>query len=98
MRITKPEFVNYLAETADITKGDASYMYDQFVTTMIELLGKGNDITFVGLGSFKIKTFQQRNGTHPLTHEPFIIPAHKRVTFKEGKDLKELMGEIEVED
>ncbi|MGN1011215.1 MAG: HU family DNA-binding protein, partial [Clostridia bacterium] len=48
----------------------------------------GEEIRFIGFGSFEVKDRAQRKGRNPRTGEEIHIPAAKVPVFKCGKLLK----------
>lgn len=56
-----------------------------------ELLG-GGEVPLPKLGKLKVREMAAREGHNPITGEVIAIPAHKKVAFFAGKDLKEAMN------
>lgn len=57
-------------------------------------MAAGEDVTFVGFGSFKRKERGARKGRNPKTGAELNIPAKKAVSFTAGKSLKEAVSGI----
>ena len=53
-----------------------------------ETLAKGEEIRFIGFGSFEVKERSRRKGRNPKTGEEIEIPAARVPVFKCGKLLK----------
>ena len=52
-------------------------------------------LRFLGFGTFSVKNIPARRGRNPRTGDVIEILAHKRVSFKAGKELRELMNPVE---
>ncbi len=87
--MTKKELIDIVAADANITKKDAKAAIDALLTAVEDALVKGDDVSFAGFGTFKVKTRAARNGVNPQTKEPVVIPEAKVPTFKPGKALKD---------
>ena len=53
-----------------------------------EIINKGG-VSFIGLFSIEAVDREDRNGVHPITKEPYVIPAHRTLKLTVGKQLKE---------
>jgi DNA-binding protein HU-beta len=91
--MNKRELVDALANGAGVTKADASRVLQTFITTITDVLKRGDQVVLPGFGSFKIKDRAARNGINPLTRQPLSIPASKHPHFSAGKTLKEAVQE-----
>lgn len=92
--MNKKEIVNVIAETNAISKVEAEEMYNFVTSTIIDLLSDGNDLAIHGLGKFEIKERDERTARNPQTGETLTVPAHKVVTFKVAKPVKEAVAEL----
>ncbi len=90
--MTKAELVEVMAETAGLTKADATRALEAFTTGVTEALKKGKKVTLVGFGTFESKKRAARTGRNPLTGAPVNIPARNVVSFKVGSKLKEAVN------
>lgn len=54
-------------------------------------LVEDGSVTITGFGTFEVKARKARQGRNPHTGEPIQIAAGKRVGFRVGKGLKELV-------
>ena len=64
------------------------------VFNCIELNLKGeNKIALIGFGNFEVKHRAERQGRNLQTGEPMTIKAHKVVSFKAGKTLKDAVNQ-----
>ena len=87
--MNKTEFVDAVAERADVQKSDAAKIVDSLVEVIGEQLGKGDQITLVGFGTFLVSKREARKGRNPRTGEEIQIAASNVPRFKPGKALKE---------
>ena len=87
--MNKSELVNSVAEGADISKAAAARAVDAMVAAVSGALGKGEQVTIIGFGTFSIRERAARQGRNPQTGKPMQISASKSVGFKAGKQLKD---------
>ena len=87
--MTKSEFLDKLAASADITKKQA----DQVLTTLVEVatksVKKGEPVKIPGLGILRLRKMKARMGRNPQTGEAIKIPARKKVGFTVSKSFKD---------
>lgn len=57
-----------------------------------ETLAQGQGVSLPGLGSFSVMFHAARMGRNPRTGETIAIPARRRIHFKTGKGLRELLN------
>lgn len=90
--MNKTELVSALATTTSLTQKDVSKILEALVATVGSTLKKGEDITLVGFGTFKVSTRAARAGRNPKTGAALQIKASKVPSFKSGKALKEAIA------
>jgi len=90
--MNKSELIDSIANSAELTKADASRALDAFITTVTSTLRNDDSITLVGFGTFKVSNRSARTGRNPRTGEPIQIPASNTVKFSTGKELKEAIN------
>lgn len=88
----KADFISIVAEKAGQSKKDTTAVVDKALETIKELLVKGDEISFIGFGSFSIAERAAREGKVPGTNKTYKSPATKVVKFKVGKQLKEAVA------
>ena len=86
--MSKTELVEYVAETANVSKAEAARVLDAVLAGIGEGLKKDGKVAFVGFGTFSSKKRAAREGINPLTKEPMKIPAKNVISFKAGAKLK----------
>ena len=89
---TKGEFISFISEKKSITKTEAEYIIDTFVSCTIEALKEGKEIHLIGFGSFTISDIPAREGRNPRTGAPLKIEAYKSAKFKAGKKIKDAVN------
>ena len=90
--MTKAELVQFIAETADLTKADATRALDAMVEGVTKGLKEEGKVTLVGFGTFTAKEREAHTGRNPQTGEPVEIAARVVPGFKAGNKLKEALN------
>ena len=86
--MTKNEVIAAVAESSGMTKKDTETVVNALGEVIKETLAKGEEIRFIGFGSFEVKERSRRKGRNPKTGEEIEIPAARVPVFKCGKLLK----------
>jgi len=87
--MTKGDLIDAIASSASLTKTQAGAAVNAIIDSISLSLQKGNDVTLIGFGSFKVSSRKAREGRNPRTGATIKIPAKKSVTFVTGKALKD---------
>jgi len=87
--LKKDELIILVSENADITKKSAGDAISAVIEGIISALEKGDSISLVGFGSFKVVERAAREGRNPGTGEKIKIAASKTVKFIPSTRLKE---------
>lgn len=90
--MNKAEFVDEVANNADITKATARRVVDAVMEVMSQSLERNEDVNLIGFGNFKASERSSREGRNPQTGEKIRIPGGKVVRFKASKRLKERLN------
>ncbi len=90
--MTKAELVQFIAETADLTKADATRALDAMVEGVTKGLKEEGKVTLVGFGTFTAKKREAREGRNPQTGETVKIAARVVPGFKAGSKLKDALN------
>ena len=61
--MTKPEFVDQVADRAGLSKKDAGDAVDAVLETIEDALKRGSDVTFSGFGKFSVSAAQRPRGS-----------------------------------
>jgi DNA-binding protein HU-beta len=86
--VTKSEFIDHVAEKAELRKSEAAAAIDAVLETIEETLKRGGEITISGFGKFHVAQRGAREGVHPRTGEKIQIAASKSPKFTAGSALK----------
>jgi nucleoid DNA-binding protein len=87
--MNKKELIDVITAKAEFPKKDVTSVFNATIEAITEILEKGESLTLIGFGSFKVVDRKAREGRHPKTGEKLKIPARKAVKFSVGKTLKE---------
>lgn len=87
--VNKTDLVNSVAETAELSKKDATKAVDAVFESIQAALAKGDKVQLIGFGNFEIRERAARKGRNPQTGEEIEIAASKVPAFKPGKALKD---------
>ncbi|MGO1069523.1 HU family DNA-binding protein [Lysobacter antibioticus] len=90
--MNKAELVAAVAETAELSKTDATAAVDALIDVVTKALKKGDTVTLVGFGTFQVRKRAARQGRNPKTGETIKIAASKNPSFKAGKALKDAVN------
>ena len=90
--MNKAEFVEAVADAAELTKADAGRAVDAMVTAITKALKKGDTVTLVGFGTFSVRKRGARTGRNPRTGETIKIKKAKVPKFRPGKALKDAVN------
>ena len=87
--MNKNDLVATVAETAGLSKGDATKAVDAVFDSITASLKGGDEVRLVGFGTFTVSTRAASEGRNPRTGEKISIAASKQPKFKAGKGLKD---------
>ena len=87
--MNKQDLVNLVSEKTGISKEAAGQAQKTAIEAIASGLEKGDSISLIGFGSFKVVERAAREGRNPSTGEKIQIPASKAVKFTPSKVLKE---------
>lgn len=85
----KSDFINAVAEQAELSKKDTGKFLDVVLNVITTTLEKKDSVNFIGFGSFSTARREARETKIPLSGKVVKIPARTVVKFKVGKSLKE---------
>jgi DNA-binding protein HU-beta len=90
--MNKAELIDAVAADANLSKADAGRAVDAVVDSITSALGKGQQVSVVGFGTFSVKHRAARSGRNPRTGETIQIAASNVPGFKAGKALKDAVN------
>ena len=85
--MNKGELIEAIAKVTE-TKAAAARVLDVTLTAITKSLKKGDPVTLIGFGTFKVSKRKARIGRNPQTGKPLKIKAKKVPVFKAGAALK----------
>lgn len=85
----KTDLIKEIAKQTGLSQKDAGAALEAFLGTTTKALKKGDTITLIGFGTFKVIKTAARKGRNPQTGKEIQIKASKRVKFTAGKALKD---------
>jgi DNA-binding protein HU-beta len=85
--MTKTELIEAIAHDAGLTRDEAKKALESLLENVEESLIKGEKVTLVGFGSFKLITRAKRKGRNPQTGKEIFIAQKKVVVFKPSEIL-----------
>jgi len=85
--MNKGDLVNKVAESAELTKAQATSAVNAVFDSVSDTLKDGGKVTLIGFGTFSVSHRDSRTGRNPKTGEAITIAAKNSVKFKAGKDL-----------
>ena len=90
--MNKAELITKVANLSGLTKNDAGKAINALVTAVQGALKNNDKVSLVGFGSWEVKHREERKGVNPKTGEEITIAARKSVSFKPGKEFKEIVN------
>lgn len=90
--MNKGDLVTKVAETAKITKAQATTAVNTIFDSITGALKSGDKATLIGFGTFSVSERQARTGRNPQTGASIKISAKKVVRFKPGKELNDTVN------
>lgn len=87
--MTKQEFVDRVAQRANLSRREAAEAVDAVLDSITEVLSDGDEVKFTGFGKFTIQHRKERQGVNPRNpSEKLTIPAATVPKFSAGSTLK----------
>jgi len=90
--MNKTEFIKHIAGEHQCTQVEAEKIIDMFTSSVIDAIGKGNEISLIGFGNFSVSKVAARTGRNPRTGEELEITAYNQPKFKVGQKLKDAVN------
>jgi len=94
--MNKAALIEKIHTKVGVSKKEAELMLETLVSTIINELKEGREVTITGFGTFLSRTRHSRGGVNPQKpSERITIPEVKVAKFKTGKTLKDaLKGKV----
>jgi DNA-binding protein HU-beta len=90
--MNKNELVTAVADSANLTKADATKAVDAFIEAITASLAAGEEVRLIGFGTFAIAHRKATDGRNPRTGATIKIAASNLPKFKPGKQLKDAVN------
>lgn len=90
--MNKQELIDAVAAEAKITKAEAGKAINALTASVTKALKKGDSVTLIGFGTFKVSKRAARTGRNPRTGAELKIAARKAPGFSAGKALKDAVN------
>ncbi|MDP4030378.1 MAG: HU family DNA-binding protein [Gallionella sp.] len=90
--MNKSDLIDAIAKSADISKASAGNALNAVIDSIKKALKKGDTVSLVGFGTFKVGKRAARSGRNPRTGEAIKIKAAKVPKFTAGKGLKDAVN------
>ena len=87
--MNKQDVVAKLATDTKMTKTAAATAVDSLIDSITRALKKGDSVSFVGFGTFKVSHRKARMARNPQTGAPIKISKRRVPKFSAGKALKQ---------
>jgi len=89
--VNKSDLIAHIADELRTSKLSANRLLDTVLDSIRRGLLQEGSVTITGFGTFEVKNRKPRVGRNPHTGEPIQITAGRRVGFRVGKGLKQLV-------
>jgi DNA-binding protein HU-beta len=90
--MNKQDLIDAVAKASGLSKAAAGRALDATTATVTKSLKKGESVTLIGFGTFKVSKRAARNGRNPRTGAAIKIAARKAPVFTAGKALKDALN------
>lgn len=89
--MNKSDLVASIAGELNTSRLSANRLLDTVLDSICRGLASEGTVTITGFGTFEVKARKPRVGRNPHTGDPIQIHAGKRVGFRVGKGLKQIV-------
>lgn len=90
--MNKSELITAIATQAGITKAEAGRVIDATTSAITTSLKKGEAVTLIGFGTFKVSKRAARTGRNPRTGAELKVAARNAPAFTAGKAFKDAIN------
>ena len=90
--MNKSDLVDVVSKSAGISKSASEKVLDGAIDAITGALKKGQSVTLVGFGTFRVGKREARAGRNPRTGEEIRIKAARVPKFSAGKALKDAVN------
>lgn len=89
--MNKKELISRVADVVGGSKAEAGKYIDATFDVIKDEVVKGEKVSIIRFGVYDSKPTKEKNGHHPISKEPLVIPASKKISFKPSDSFKELV-------
>jgi DNA-binding protein HU-beta len=89
--MTKADIVSEVSKNTGISKVEVSRVIEEFMTTVKDSMGAGENVYLRGFGCFLVKTRTERIGQDLNQMKPVVIPEHKLPVFRPYDEFKNVV-------
>ena len=93
--MNKEEIINYVAKQCNCPQKKTRKIIDTLLSKILEVLNKGEDITFRNFGRFYLKEMQEKRCYNPNEKAFFTLPKHTKVRFSGSPKMQRIAKHIE---
>lgn len=90
--MTKKQFIEEYSKKSNLNKKKAEIFVNNFLKIIEEALSKGEEVKFIGFGSWKVKKRAPKEVMNPNTGKKMKVGPKNIVKFKVGKNLATEIG------
>ena len=94
----RSQLVNKLSMRMDVSKKEADLYITVFLNSIMENFYRDGRVALNGFGSFNINEHKARIIKKPFTNEFIKLPDRRKIRFKPGKELRERVNAINIDD
>jgi integration host factor subunit alpha len=88
--LTKADLVDVVYDRhGGLTRDEAAEIVDAIFRTVKASLGEGRTVRIKNFGTFEITNRPGRTGVNPVSGEKIFIPAHRGLSFRPARRLKD---------
>ena len=92
--MNKTERIDAVADEGEVSKAEAGSDVEAVISSITKALKKGDSVTLVGFGTFKVRKRAARTGRNPKTGDAVALPGKHVPHFKPGKELRERVTDV----
>ncbi len=87
--MNKAELAEEVSGEVGLSKRETQKVIDAIIGTIGDTLSRGEKVTLVRFGTFRVRSRKARRGVNPQTRESIQMPAKKVPKFTPGKGLRQ---------
>jgi len=86
------DLIDHVASEAGLEKGTAKKAVEAVLTGIVDAAKKGDEVSLIGFGKFKVKESPARQGRNPATGATIEIAAARKLGFTPAKQVKDALA------